>query len=175
MTYMERHMDNSRFRKATVCSTGVKLYEAIEMLSTVLQEAAIPADNPGRNDVCVLGIKFDLVHHVPGRLRLRSFAFKNNAAAFEPIRRQLAEIQGLISCAWNPCTGSIVLKYDRASILPTEIIKVISAYGLTVIDRTEPAKRGASRRLHDIVSAITRLLLKALAERLALSIAAAFI
>ena len=168
-------MDNSRFRKATVCSTGVKLYEAIEMLITVLQEAAIPANNPGGNDVCVLGIKVDLVHHVPGRLRLRSFAFKNNAAAFEPIRRQLAEIQGLISCAWNPCTGSIVLKYDRASIFPTEIIKVISAYGLTVTDRTEPAKRGASRRLHDIVSAITRFLLKALAERLALSIAAAFI
>ena len=168
-------MDNSRFRKATVCPTGIKLYEAIEMLSTVLQEAAIPADNPGRNDICVLGIKVDLVHHVPGRLRLRSFAFKNNAAAFEPIRRQLAEIQGLISCAWNPCTGSIVLKYDRASIFPTEIIKVISAYGLTVTDRTEPAKRGASRRLHDIVSAITRFLLKALAERLALSIAAAFI
>jgi hypothetical protein len=55
------------------------------------------------------------------------------------------------------------------------MIKVISAYGLTVTDRTEPAKRGASGRLHDIVSAITRFLLKALAERLALSIAAAFI
>ena len=25
--HTERHMDNSRFRKATVCSTGVKLYE----------------------------------------------------------------------------------------------------------------------------------------------------
>src|SRR5215472_17458113 len=108
-------MNNSRFRKATVCSTGVKLYEAIEMLGTVLQEATIPANNPGGNDVSVLGVKVDLVHDVPVRLRLRSFALKNNAAAFEPIRRQLAEIQGLISCAWNPCTGSIVLKYDRAS------------------------------------------------------------
>lgn len=40
-------------------------------------------------------LEFDLAHHVPGRLRLRSATLKGSASACERARRHLAQIGGV--------------------------------------------------------------------------------
>jgi hypothetical protein len=56
--------------------------------------------------------EFDIAHHVPGRLRLRSAALKRNVCASEEARRHLAQIEGVTSVRANPATGSVLLEYD---------------------------------------------------------------
>ena len=73
--------------------------------------------------------KFDVVHHLPGRLRLRSASLKGDARASEQARRALAAIEGVTSVAANPCTGSLLVEYDPTVLPPSDIIDVLAGHG----------------------------------------------
>ena len=54
----------------------------------------------------------DQIHHVPGRLRVRSPALKNNIEQIQSIEQSLAGINGIKALHLNTLTGSIVVNYD---------------------------------------------------------------
>ncbi len=54
------------------------------------------------------------VHHIPGRLRVRSAAVKKNEAKAGAVKALLADAPGVRSSEVNTLTGSIVVHYDPA-------------------------------------------------------------
>jgi len=63
--------------------------------TTARKGSAAPADTGTCNAVFPAEFALDLVHHLPGRLRLRSAALKRDACAIEHQRLQLAQISGI--------------------------------------------------------------------------------
>jgi hypothetical protein len=52
------------------------------------------------------------IHHIPGRLRVRSAAIKKNETSAQALRRLLATTEGVTSTQVNTLTGSVVIRYD---------------------------------------------------------------
>ena len=134
--------------------------------TTALRGAAFSSNNAGRNEVCLAS--FEIVHHVPGRLRLRSAAMKGNAPASENVRQQLAEIEGVTSVSANPHTGSFLLKYHPPAVPLGNVAEVLASRGFMA----RPAGEGtasASGLNDELVDALKSWVAMALAERLALA------
>lgn len=56
------------------------------------------------------------VHHVPGRLRIRSAVVKRNPEAAAFARQRLSAVAGVLSAEVSTVTGSVTLRYDPATI-----------------------------------------------------------
>ena len=133
---------------------------------TVLKDAADVARSKNNSRA---PFALDIVHHLPGRLRLRSASLKGDARAIECRRRQLADIGGVISAEANPGTGSFLLKYDPTMIPLDKIAEAFAVHGIQIAqampDRErEPASGEA------MLSVLKRLVLEVLAERVMLAI-----
>ena len=138
---------------------------------TNIQRAAVAAPNVAGARDFPASVKLDIVHHVPGRLRLRSASLKGDAhaRAREETRRHLAAVRGVTSVTANPCTGSLVVKYDAALLPPSNIIDVLASHGymLTVADKgIEPDGEWAG----PLASAVKEWMISAVAERLVLAL-----
>ena len=69
------------------------------------------------------------MHHVPGRLRIRTSVFKNNGRAAEEVRNMLLSRPGVDDVAINLTTGSCLVSYDPSMMKRDEIISLLSARG----------------------------------------------
>ena len=61
------------------------------------------------------------IHHVPGRLRVKTLAVKRNEHLARVVKGFLADMQGVSAVDVNIVTGSIVVNYDKR-ILSFDII-----------------------------------------------------
>jgi copper chaperone CopZ len=134
-----------------------------------LNGAALAADvGAGRADRAA-AFAVSLVHHLPGRLRLRSTALKGNARVGEDVIARLADIAGIRSVRANPETGSLLVEYDPAVIAPDRIAELFAARGFSfAMPAEEPAAE--TSLLDRLASAIKGWMLDALAEHLVLAI-----
>ena len=57
-------------------------------------------------------LKFDVVHQVPGRVRMKVPAAKRNPKLLKQIADTFAAIPGIERITVNPATGSVVIFYD---------------------------------------------------------------
>lgn len=55
-----------------------------------------------------------VVHHVPGRMRLRVAGAKSNGRRLQAVRQSLLSLPGVSDIAANSVTGTMVIQYDRA-------------------------------------------------------------
>ena len=113
-------------------------------------------------------LKVDAVHHLPGRLRLRSTSLKGHARAMEEARGHLAQIEGVASVRANPCTGSLLLEYDPAVAAPANLIDLLAARGYTA-GAVEECAEPDSGWADPLASAIKDWAINALTDRLALA------
>lgn len=56
------------------------------------------------------------VHHVPGRLRLKTPALRRNEAEARRARLWLEGVTGVLSSEVNTVTGSLIIKYDQDAV-----------------------------------------------------------
>jgi Heavy metal associated domain 2 len=114
-------------------------------------------------------LRASVVHHVPGRMRLRSPALKGDVFAIADLRSGFAEIAGITAVTANACTGSVLLEYDPAIVSPDELVEAPVIRGLT-----RPAAVAAdgtdSRWADHLASAVKGWATNALAEQLAFSL-----
>jgi hypothetical protein len=59
-------------------------------------------------------MKAELVHHVPGRVRLRVAEAKDSVVRMAALERRLAELAPVNDVAGNPVTASLVIRYDAS-------------------------------------------------------------
>lgn len=84
-----------------------------------------------------------VVHALPGRVRLKLQQLKNNIAYAGPLQRRLLEVPGVTHLEANPKTGSLLIHYDPTVL---EILalhpSVSSCLGLPPSD-AKPVKKDA--------------------------------
>jgi hypothetical protein len=112
--------------------------------------------------------EFDIVHHIQGRLRLRSAALKGNAGACEQARYHLAQIGGVKEANANPITGSVLLEYDPSLLPPGKLSELLAAYGY-VLRATDAETEAGGKWADKLASAVMDWVINSLVERLALA------
>ena len=103
-----------------------------------------------------------LVHHHPGRVRVRARAFEGGTEAFDRVRSALAALPGIEAVAHGVGAGSVLVDYAPALVELDDILDVIAAAaGLTeVVDdvaarlrRRDPAE-GIARAVRTVDRAV---------------------
>lgn len=69
------------------------------------------------------------IHHVPGRLRVRTLAIKRNEARARSVKEYLAGMHGVLATEISTVTGSVVVNYDTALLDSTTILNSLHAMG----------------------------------------------
>lgn len=88
------------------------------------------------------------IHHVPGRLRIRTRKLKRDAGRAKAAEQLLQSIDGIISVRANEITGSITLTYERDTVSSEAILSTLAAHGYY-----EPgAVRHADGQSHDMAA-----------------------
>ena len=110
-----------------------------------------------------------LVHHLPGRLRLRSAVLKGDPQAAAKAKCGLGQIRGVTAVTANLCTGSLLLEYDPAIVAPSKLTEILECRGF--IRPVAPQRVKAQPEWADhLASAVTGWLADALAEQIALTL-----
>lgn len=65
----------------------------------------------------------EYLHHVPGRLRIRSKLFRSNTPERGTTLRQFRKLDGVLTTRLNHKSGSVVVCYEPSQIGPQEIMK----------------------------------------------------
>jgi hypothetical protein len=69
----------------------------------------------------------DYLHHVPGRLRVRSKVFRCNSISQNMALRKLRALDGVSTVRLNSKAGSVIVCYDTEKIGPTKILDLLNA------------------------------------------------
>lgn len=98
--------------------------------------------------------ELELVHHHPGRLRVRSEALSGapGEALWARIQQELSGFSGVLGVRHNALSGSVVVEYTPGAIEPDELIDGIgAAAGLALaLPASELVARGAKPALGTI-------------------------
>jgi hypothetical protein len=71
----------------------------------------------------------EYMHHVPGRLRIKSPALKRNEEEGVAVRKLLLNQEGILSSEVNTLTGSILILYDGAVVQADWIVDLLKRQG----------------------------------------------
>jgi hypothetical protein len=79
------------------------------------------------------------LHHVPGRLRLKALSFRNSEDKVAEIRALCTQLPGINAIELNTLTGSLLVRYDKASVNSSQILGVLFTNGvITSIPEARP-------------------------------------
>jgi hypothetical protein len=110
-----------------------------------------------------------VVHHVPGRMRLRSPALKGDVLAIADLRVRLRRNRGYHRGKGQRLYGKRVAGYDPAIVSPDELVEALVIRGLTRPAALE-ADGTDSRWADHLATAVKGWATNALAEQLAFSL-----
>lgn len=114
------------------------------------------------------------IHHVPGRLRVKTPALKRNEPRAQQVKICLERMHGVLEADVSTVTGSIVIKYDVCLVGSAAILDALSAQGHIQNMPANPTTHGAHPAQKVADSFITKLVETAL-ERSAVALIAALI
>jgi copper chaperone CopZ len=139
------------------------------MINNIELKGAVAAQNVAEAADRQATLNAYIGHHVPGRLRLRSAALKDDARASAEARTRFGRIEGVTSVTANPVTGSLLLEYDPRVLAPARIIDALAAHGCVAAAADPPGERGGGWA-DRLVAAIESWIIDALAERLVIAL-----
>ena len=86
-----------------------------------------------------------IVHALPGRVRLKVHRLKHNIAYAADIQRHLLEVPGITHLEANPQTGSLLILYDPSVLEVLALHPSVSAcLGLTLSELKGQSAKGQS-------------------------------
>lgn len=75
------------------------------------------------------------IHHIPGRLRIRIPALKNNPQGIERVR-SLLSVEGIDSFTASPLTGSVTVIYAPQRLDKQRLLDILKEDGLYCAERS---------------------------------------
>lgn len=69
------------------------------------------------------------IHHVPGRLRVRSAAFRCQPGTVDSVQAQLRALDGVEQIRFNHAAGSLVIHYDPARLHHQQLLEQLKETG----------------------------------------------
>ncbi len=121
------------------------------------------------------------VHHIPGRLRVRSGTVRRDESRAAAVKRLLSEQPGVRSVEPNTLTGSIVVNYDPAATTHDAVLELLCDRGYlsqTAAPRvplSASALAPSPQVAQDIAKKVATSLVEAAVERSLLALVAAMI
>lgn len=117
------------------------------------------------------------IHHVPGRLRVKSPALKRNQRAAAAAKEYLDGVNGILSAEVSTVTGSIVVKYDAYLIDGQTILNSLHGMGHLLHQRPMPAIYPAvpATSGKSLTDTLVNKMLETVVERSAVALIAALI
>lgn len=100
------------------------------------------------------------VHHVPGRLRVRSKNFRCNSSTVQLIEAQLRNTDGVLDVKYNDRTGSLTIQYDPDSKAKGQVMHTLTEAGCFPI-----AEKSSLRVSSDVASTFSKALITAVAQQ----------
>jgi hypothetical protein len=107
----------------------------------------------------------ELVHHHPGRLRVRADAFRTKVELVDEVRDAVLALAGITSFTHTQRTGSLLIEYEPGLTEPDDVVEMIAATAKLVRpnEETVRARRrppgaiavGAARELNDLTMELT--------------------
>jgi hypothetical protein len=121
--------------------------------------------------------KLTCVHHVGGRVRLKSAGLKHDRAAMEAACSRLAALSGATSVSSNPLIGSIVVNYDETVVSPDSMATALRGAGVVGAEPTRSGVSGAepASSSERLASTIMPRVFEFLVQRLAVALIAAMV
>ncbi|AHF03273.1 hypothetical protein MARPU_04770 [Marichromatium purpuratum 984] len=74
------------------------------------------------------------IHHVPGRLRIRSAALRCRSLLDGEARRELQALEGVTEVRFNPRAASLTLLYDPARIGRAQLFEALERHGCVEVE-----------------------------------------
>jgi len=118
------------------------------------------------------------VHHIPGRLRVKSPRLKGNAGEGAAIKASLMALEGVEAAETNTVTGSVTVSYDPERCDADKITAYLQATGhlrQAVAPMIAEPPSGAAMSIDPLAHMIMTAVLKKLIERSATAMVAAII
>lgn len=123
-----------------------------------------PSANPARADERVLlppaklsPLAYEVVHEVPGRLRLRVPRIKKDASLSDRLVAFLVEQSGVTGARVSSTCASIVVTYDRERVSPSQVVAWVGRAAITATTRV--VRRSAPPRAVSMLSGAAALAL----------------
>ncbi|HSU33411.1 MAG TPA: hypothetical protein VLJ11_19440 [Bryobacteraceae bacterium] len=112
----------------------------------------------------------DLLHHIPGRIRLRIPAAKGNVEKLRGIQQSLGELAGIQAVEINVLLGTIVIRYDLAQFtgFTAQLAVYATEHGLFAIggQSVGPCISDAQRSLNGFLGTLNRAVQEAMGNAL---------
>jgi cation transport ATPase len=74
---------------------------------------------------------WDVVHHQPGRIRLRHQMIRRNTALASQIRDIVENLSGVLGCSVSPVTGSLLIRFDPGLTSASRLVQILERARLT--------------------------------------------
>ncbi len=100
------------------------------------------------------------VHHVPGRLRVRSKAFLCNPSKARSVEGRLRATDGVLEVKYNPRNGSLTIQYDPVTEAEKHVMGTLMEIGCLPLVRPAAPATGPS-----LSSAFGKAVITALAQQ----------
>ncbi len=108
----------------------------------------------------------DYVHHVPGRLRLKSHAFRGRQREADALRAELQLVQGVKAIETSAITGSVIIHYDEAALPPAALWELLRQRGYVEGDfRSDAGPMTRPELAERLLRSLSRALVELLLER----------
>lgn len=69
------------------------------------------------------------IHHIPGRLRIKTLQLKRNEAKAAKVCKLLAATPGVLNCEVKTLTGSVVISYDASRTNSNILVSLLQDHG----------------------------------------------
>lgn len=115
------------------------------------------------------------IHHVPGRLRVKSPRLKRNESQAAEARAYLDTVQGVLSTEVNTVTGSLLVKYDANRVAAHTLLNSLRDMGLHAGPAHPAVYASGNGTAQKISDTIVNKLLETALERSATALIAALI
>jgi hypothetical protein len=128
------------------------------------------------------------IHHVPGRMRVKSPFIKGNEKEAARLRNLLVGVEGVLSYEVKSITGSILISYDTALTQAPQILAFLEKHGYLKLtgtlrqrnyipaqQRSHPLRELGSSMGKAFGKAVVNIALEKLAERSAMALISAIL
>lgn len=116
------------------------------------------------------------MHHVPGRLRIKSPVLKRNEHEAKAVQKLLLDQQGILRSEVNTLTGSILILYDGSVVQVQWIVGLLKRQGYVAPSvLVHPAALSFKQPMTGAGEALLKVLVEAMVERSAAALISALL
>lgn len=119
-------------------------------------------------------------HHVPGRLRVKSFLLRGNETEAQRVCEHLRQLRGVTAVEVRTITGSVIVRYDAFAATGEALLQELKTLGIAGHHALQPhgqvaARRSGSVAAERVAEQVANRVVETLIERSAVALIGALI